>query len=298
MKGETQMNESGMQVSSLLLARAATIRAARHELEEAKRSMEEDKQRRQSSLWARLVVLLTTTPVEKAIEHERNKLNALMTSAGSYAEKWISEEARSSLQRSSVDAARHSAQVKRTVNAQERLNRVLPLWRLAETAHSKLDQARRDCESASGVEMLDLLSTNNAVSLWSSMETSSAADSIESARRAVKALADALPKRTESISVEAPNDMLDLFVDIVFQPALDVLSWFAMGRLDDAARQCRNAAEKMAPLLSQLSTLRANTAARVNAETEALRAIEVPYLQAAAALVPKEIGFKLPSGLK
>lgn len=291
------MSESGMQVSTELLGWADRIRAAAQNLEEAKRSMEEDKQRRQNSLWARFVDLLTTTPAEKAVEHERSQLTAAMTSAGRAAEKWICAEARSSLQRSPADAQRHRAQVQRTVNAQERLNRVQPLLSLAETAHDKLDLARRDCESASNVEMLDLVTTNKAVSVWSSMETSSAADSIESARSAVRALANALPKRSEAVSIEAPDDMLDLFVDIVFQPAIDVLSWFNMGRLDDAARQCRNAAEKLSPLLSQLKTLRAKTAARLTAENDALRALEVPYLQAAAALVPGEIRFNVPTRL-
>lgn len=286
-----------MNISTELQELADEIVKATRNLEEAKRSLKQDKQLRQTSIWARFVDFFTTTQDEVAVENASKRLASVMATAGKVAEQWICAEARSCLLRSSVDASRHSAQVQRTADALLRHNRVLPILRLAETAHSQLDLARRDCDSASSIEMLDLISKNKAVSVWSSMETSSAAESIGKASRAVKALVEALPQRAEVASIDAPSDLLDLFVDIAFQPAFDILSWFNMGRLDDAARQCMKASEKLDPLLSQLTKLSTNTASRLSTEAEALRSIEAPYLQAAAALVPGVIQFKVPKNL-
>ena len=284
-----------MQVSTGLEHWLKRIQEARDHFEDAQSRVEQDKIARRASLWARIVDYFTNTPVERDLTDQRDELIAVMTSAGMAAEKWINGQARDTLRLSAADSQRHSAQLQRIANAKKRHDRVQPLLRLVNDACDKLDQARRDCESASDVELLDLVTTSKAASVWSSMETSGAADSIESAHRAVKALAAALPKRATAAEIDIPNDMLDLFVDIAFEPALDVLSWFNMGRLDDAARQCRKASEKIDPLQAQLKRLSATTRQKIAEEMAALHAIELPHLQAAAAQVPKGINFGMPA---
>ncbi|MFT0701324.1 hypothetical protein [Citrobacter meridianamericanus] len=276
---------------------ADKIAAASRNLDTARQALQRDKQQRETSLRAKFVDWLTTTPAEQAVEDARVQLAQVQGEARKFAEQWIVIKARAQLLASPADAQRHSAQLRRAETARNRQNRVRPLLRLAETARHRLDEAADACGSASNVELLDLVTTNKAVSLMSSVSTSSAGDAVRRAGEALKALSDALPKRSEATALDVPGDLLDLVVDLTFAPAIDLLSWFNMGRLNDAERQCREARRKLAPLLERLRKLDDDTAARVAAEAEALRAIETPHLQAVAALVPAEIGVQVPTDL-
>ncbi|HHM8582849.1 TPA: hypothetical protein ACRL2B_004473 [Pseudomonas aeruginosa] len=268
---------------------ADKIAAASRELDTAQQALQRDKQQREASLRAKFVDWLTTTPAEQAVEDARVQLAQVQGEARKFAEQWIVSEARAQLLATPADAQRHSTQMRRVESARSRQDRVRPLLRLAETARNKLNEACSACDSASTMEMFDLVSSNKGVALLSTVSTSSAGDAVRSAGNAVKALADAMPKRSEAVALDAPDDLLDLVVDLTLAPAFDVLSWFNMGRLSDAASQCRQASEKLAPLLARLRKLDEDITARVSAEAEALRAIETPYLRAAAALVPAEI---------
>ncbi|HCF9833296.1 TPA: hypothetical protein NI803_004587 [Pseudomonas aeruginosa] len=285
-----------MQVTTELQEWADKIAAASRDLDAARQALAEDKQQRET-LRAKLVDWLTTTQAEQAVEDETERLAAVTAKARKLAEQWIAAQARARLEASAGDAARHSAQLQRIESARNRHNRVRPLLRLAEEARDRLDTARSACESASTAEVFDLVSSNKGIAIWSSLQTSSASSAVREAGQAVKALADALPKHAEAAALDAPDDFLDLIVDMTIAPDFDVLSLFNMGRLNDAAGKCRQASEKLAPLLDRLKKLDADTAARLTTEGEGLREIETPFLQAAAALVPPIIGAQVPTSL-
>lgn len=283
-----------MQITHEIQTWADLIATATGDLSRAQQALRDDKNRRQSSLRGRFVDWLTSTPAEKDVEDKTERLAAISANASKAAQQWIVTEARAGLQSSTEDTRRHSEQSQRIENARKRQDRARRLLDLARTADEKLGEARSDCESASTTELLDLVSTNKALSILSTFETSDAADSVKEATAALKALKEALPKRAEATEFDMPDDLLDLVVDLAIAPVFDILSFFNMQRLDKAAEQCREASEKLAPLLARLQKLHDETAARVTAEQTALRAIEAPYLQAAAALVPPSIRVQVP----
>ena len=169
---------------------------------------------------------------------------------------------------------------------------------MAQDAHSQLIGAADDCSSASTTEMIDLFSSNKAVSVISSISTSSAADSVRRATRALQALSEALPKRATSESIAEPDDFLDLLVDLAIAPPLDIFSWINMGKLDDAADQCRKAAEQVEATLNKLNESSARAAAQREAEQQQLNQIAAPYILAAAKQVPSNFGVKAPTSLE
>ncbi|EMP3151670.1 hypothetical protein WDX82_005127 [Salmonella enterica] len=284
-----------MQITQEIQTWADLIATATGDLSRAQQALRDDKNRRQSSLRGRFVDWLTSTPAEKDVEDKTERLAAISANASKAAQQWIVNEARAGLQSSAEDMRRHTEQGQRIENARKRQERAGRLLDLAQTADEKLAEARSDCESASTTELLDLVSTNKALSVLSTFETSDAADSVKEAAAALKALSEALPKRSAAAEFDMPDDFLDLVVDLAIAPVFDILSFFNMQRLDKAASQCREASEKLAPLLARLQKLHHETLLRVSAEEAALRVIEAPYLQAAAALVPPTIRVQVPT---
>lgn len=279
-------------------ALADQITSATNDLSKAQQALRDDKKRRQSSLRGMFVDWLTSTPAEKEVQDKEERLSTISAEASKTARKLIISEAVSGLQSSPEDMRLHAEQCQRLNNANKRQERIRRLLDLARAAHNKLEEASSDCESASTTELLDLASTNKALSLLSTFETSDAADSVKEATAALKALSQALPKRAEATEFDMPDDFLDLAVDLALAPTFDIFSFFNMQSLDKAASQCREASKKLAPLLSHLQNLHAETAARVTTEQAALHAIEAPYLHAAAALIPPTIRVQVPTSLK
>lgn len=286
-----------MQKATDLHELAAQVQAAQRRVETARNILARDKQARASSLMARLVDALTTTQSETVLNDAEARLAAAMKKGRTAACVWIIDTARQRLAEKPAEAGRYQEQARKLERVQRRAGQMRRWLELAREADRRLSAARSACESASTTELLDFVSTNKVISALSYMDTSSAADAIRNAGRAVQALAEALPKRAGQAEIDQPDDLLDLLVDLAFDPGFDVLSLFNMGRLDDAARQCGKAADKLRPLLERLRQLVDDAQAKVEQERAALRDIEAPYLEAAAAQVPDILRMPTPASL-
>ncbi|WP_121498372.1 hypothetical protein [Pseudomonas aeruginosa] len=267
-------------------------------LSKAQHDVRVDKDARKPSLWARIVDYLFQTRAEKSEENAAAELANVQAQARAFASRWIVSAAKASLANAEADYARYLAQRERVATATKRHVQV-ENWRgLAQDAHTLLISAADDCSSASTTEMIDLFSSNKGVSVISSISTSSAADSVRKANRALQALSEALPKRASSESFALPDDFFDLLVDLAIAPSFDFLSWINMGKLDDAEDQCRKAAGKVEATLSKLNLSVARAAELREAEQQKLCQIAAPYIQAAARLVPSSFGVKAPASLE
>ncbi|WP_427121422.1 hypothetical protein [Pseudomonas aeruginosa] len=287
-----------MELSPELHAWSERLHAASLALSEAQQEVRFDKESRSPSLWARIVDFLLQTKAEKSEEQAAAELANVQAQAQAFAGRWIVATAKASIANDDADYARYITQRERVAKAIKRHIKIDKWRQLAQDAHSQLLSAADDCSSASTTEMIDLFSSNKAVSVISSISTSSAADSVRRATRALQALSEALPKRATSESIAEPDDFLDLLVDLAIAPPLDIFSWINMGKLDDAADQCRKAAEKVEATLNKLNESSASAAAHREAEQQQLSQIAAPYILAAAKQVPSSFGVKVPTSLE
>lgn len=285
-----------MQLATDLSKHATEVRTAQRHVDAARSLVANDKQARASSLAARLADAFFTTQPEAVLNDAEARLATATENGRAAAHAWIVDTARQGLADQPADAERHREQGQRLERVQGRAQRTQRWLKLAQVASSRLSAAQDACESASTSELLDMVTTSKAISTLSWIDTSDAADAIKSAGQAVKALTDALPKRADQSALDLPDDFLDFVVDLVFDPGFDVLSWFNMQRLDDAATQCKQAASKLRPLLDRLGGLSADSEGKVEQEVAALRHIETPYLEAAAAQVPDVLRVPTPTG--
>jgi hypothetical protein len=286
-----------MELSPELHAWSEKLHTACLALNEAQQKVRVDKDARKTSLWARVVDYLFQTRAEMTEEQAAAALADVQAQAREYAVRWIVASAKASLASVDADHVRYLAQRDRVATAVKRHIQIDKWRQLAQDAHGQLVIAADDCSSASTTEMIDLLSSNRAMSVISSVSTSSAADSVRSAARALQALSEALPQRAGSQRLDEPDDFFDLLVDLTLAPSLDIFSWLNMGKLDDAADQCRKAAEKVKVALNKLNESSAMAAALRVAEQQRLSQIAAPYIQAAASQVPSSFGVKAPESL-
>ncbi|MCS7527128.1 hypothetical protein N0609_12505 [Pseudomonas aeruginosa] len=283
-----------MELSPELHAWSEKLRTASIALSKAQDHVRLDKDARKPSLWARIVDYLFQTKAEKSEEQAAAELANVQAQAQAFAARWIVAEAMASLANDEADYPRYLAQRERVAMATKRHTQV-DNWRgLAQDAHSLLISAADECSSASTTEMIDLFSSNKAVSVISSVSTSSAADSVRKANRALQALSEALPKRASAESFALPDDFFDLLVDLAIAPSFDFLSWINMGKLNHAEDQCRKAAEKVEATLIKLNESVSRAYAQRNSEQQKLRKIAAPYLQATAERVPSSFGVSQP----
>lgn len=273
---------------------ANEVQEAQRQIDAARRSVEEDKRRRSASLLARIADFFTTTQPESVLDYWKAQHAASKEKGRNAAREWIIAAAGQRLAEQPSDVVRHQDQRRRIDHAVDRATRVNRWLGLAETANRDLWAAHRACKSASTTELLDMMTSSKAVAALSSVDTWSAADAVKRARQALANLVRSLPKQAEPADVPQPEDMMDLVVDLVFDPGFDVLSWFNMGQLDDSARKCEQAATRLQPLLRRLRTLSEDVEAKVSQEKKTLREIQAPYLEAAAAEVPEPLRVKIP----
>ncbi|MGY4831829.1 hypothetical protein ACVNIS_24865 (plasmid) [Sphaerotilaceae bacterium SBD11-9] len=276
---------------------AAKVQTAQRRVDKARNAVALDKQARASSFLARLKDLFTTTEPEARLHDAEKRLTGILAEGQAAALKWVLETAKGRLMLSSTDSKRHAELRQQSDRETARLAQVTGWLSLARSATDNLVHARDKCRSASSTELLDLVSTSKVLAAASSMETSSAAQAVEDAAKAVGALIRSLPKRAESQAIELPDDLLDLIVDLAFAPSLDLLSLFNMCKLDDAARKCQESIDKLQPLLARLSNLSRAAQARVDQRKLAVQRIEVPYIEAAAAVVPNVLKAPVRCGL-
>lgn len=258
----------------------------------------EERERLQSTLTGRFRAWLKGPKSEQAVKQKKEVLERIQSGAKAAALSWVRQEAMNAIASSPSVSHSYQQQRQRVGHVEKRTRQVARLMELARMANDRVDRARRDCESASDTEMWDMLSSNKAISVLSSLETSDASQSLRSASRALKALAEALPKRSESVDFDLPDDGLDLLVDLVFDPGLDILSFFNMQALDDAAEACSEVQKKIAPLLSRLRQTHERALSLEKAERAKLAETEAPFLRSAAEKVPAAIRITPPSSVE
>ncbi|HDS1721464.1 hypothetical protein NPS53_08145 [Pseudomonas putida] len=287
-----------MQISTELLESASVVRKANAALATAQQAVREDKARRKISRWARLVDWLFNTRVEVQLAEAHGRLSRAKSNGNQAARQWMVEAAKHELAGNPSDSQCHAEQANRVSSTHKRCQKLGHWFQLADSAHSFLESAADACRSASSMEFLDLVTKNKGIDMLSSWETDSAARSIRSANDAVRALAAALPKRSASSDIDQPSDLLDLMVDLTFEPAFDILSWFNMSKLNDAERDCRRVAEQVAPLKEQLRVAYSEATSKHRTEVQKLTSIEAPYLAKAAARVPDLIRCSPPNSFE
>jgi len=285
-----------VQISTELLESASVVHKANAALATAQQAVREDKARRKSSRWSRLVDWLFNTRVEVQLAEAHARLSRAKSNGNQAARQWMIEAAKHELARNPADSQLHTAQSGRVSSTYERSQKLGHWFQLAEEAYSALQSATSACRSASSMEMLDLLTTNKGIAVASSWETENAARSIRNANQKVQDLSAALPRRSAATEIDQPSDFLDLIVDLAFEPSFDILSWFNMSRLDDAARDCQRVAEQIEPLREKLRSAHSNATITHRSEVQRLRSIEAPYLAQAAVKVPDLIRCSPPNG--
>ena len=118
------------------------------------------------------------------------------------------------------------------------------------------------------------------------MSNEDAKVAVRAAENALRDLAAALPKRSAVPDIDVPDDFFDLAVDFILEPGLDVLSWFNLFSYEQAMNQCRDALDRLQPLIKQLHSLTVQALEKQAEEQAALDRIEDPFRAAAASRMP------------
>lgn len=285
-----------MQSDSELYQLAVAVEDAKVALREAEEAVARDKALRQYSFLARLYDWLFKTPAERIQSMAQETLDQALQRGRAAASAWIMNEAIRCLGANASDRQRHFDQLA-TVNRLQQRARVTASWyQLSMEAQQALDKAASACTSASNTEMLDMFSKSKTVSMMSTFDTSNAASSVRKANRAVQNLADALPKRASGTDIQAPDDLIDLVVDLSGVMDFDLLSFMNVGKLDSAARECRKVAAELGPTHEKLHKASLEAQKGFDEAVSEQRAIEAPYLEAVTALVPSAIRCAVPAG--
>lgn len=285
-----------VQTDSELYRLAVDVADAKAVLRDAEEAVSRDKALRQHSLLARLYDWLFKTPAERIQSMAQESLDQALQRGREAASAWVMNEAIRCLGNNASDSKRHADQLV-TVNRLHQRARVTASWyQLSMEAQQALDGAASACASASNTEMLDMFSKSKTVSMMSTIDTSHAASSVRKANRAVQVLAEALPKRASGSDIQAPDDLIDLVVDLSGVMDFDLLSFLNVGKLDSAARACRKAAAELGPTHEKLHRASLEAQRRFDEAKSEQRAIEVPYLEAVTALVPSAIRCAVPAG--
>ncbi|HDX8429781.1 TPA: hypothetical protein RQN23_004508 [Aeromonas veronii] len=230
-----------------------------------------------------------TTPAQVALCDAESRLKLAKVSAYRAAQQWVRYSAEHRLADNAVDTQQCQRLQVSLENAQKRKEKVLRLLALADTAHRCFGKALADSRSASDMEFIDLVSTNTGISILSTLETEDAASSLRQAKKSLRDLAEAMPKRSSHQEIEIPDDWLDLAFDFCFEPFFDFLSWSNMEKLDSAASKCEQVIDAIEPLLSKLNNTIQCLSAKIDNDTAAIKAIEKTYVEAAIADLPLKL---------
>jgi uncharacterized Zn finger protein (UPF0148 family) len=255
-----------------------------------------DKERRKGSIFGRFVDLVSETDAEEAERKAREQFERISAETHKDVGKRMHAMAMVALAEDDEEAFRRAEQVdvsKRSLSTLQDVERMLGL---ARDAQSKLVEAASECEQASSMEMMDAFSANKGISAMSSVYTSSAKTSLNTAREALKALSEALPDRARGLDAEAPDDLLDLVLDFADFP-IDFLSWMNMDKLDTAGDQCKATGIHVAKVIDELVAQEAQRRVAHERELALLAEIDRPYLTATLEYVPQSIRFAVPEHL-
>lgn len=273
---------------------ARELTASHEALIDAEAKVEADKRlRRNSGLRARLVDLFTETPVEHELAVRSEAYRLVKARIHQELSLWFRNETMRLVQSSPV-AGEHSRTEASLVTLESRLAKARKWVDLARDASDALEHAQDQCESASNTEMLDMVTSSKAISLVSSMDTSSARIAVSDAQNAVKSLKEALPTRTQQSEISVPDDLVDLTLDFVFAPTIDFLSFMNMNSLDSAASKCDEIRRAIEPLSARLDVLVTNLREKKSETLKLLSYIEAPFMEQIKVRIPVAFRELLP----
>lgn len=273
---------------------AQQVREAFTALDQAKASVRADEAQRKHSWTLRIASWLFGTQAKRAVEQVEKNAVSLHTDAMQTSRNWVVQQARLSIEADSTTAAKHAEQLNRSLVANARSDQARQLLALADSAHSKLIYAADACASAHTTEAFDLFTKNKAISVLSSLQTSSASDAIKDAQKALDRLSSEVPEHRTEERLLLPSDLFDLIVDLAIAPGFDVLSWINMGKLSEAEDKCRQAADRLKEVQRALKSHALELAGVARIEVATLRSIEMPFIMAAYEEVPEPIRGKPP----
>lgn len=115
---------------------------------------------------------------------------------------------------------------------------------LSVEAIAALDTAISSLETAKTYETIDAFSSNNAISVMSTVQTSSASDDVQEANAAIGRLREASRQEVPA-SLSAPSDAFDLMMDLCIDSVFDFMSFYNMKRLGDAKTRCHQARDRV-----------------------------------------------------
>ena len=117
-----------------------------------------------------------------------------------------------------------------------------------------LQEAKEQCEGASNMELMDVVSGNAGLTLMSHLETSEAQEALETAGKAIETFKTRLKKNPLEENEELGG--ADLHTNLNIQLLLDVgfgyFSWLNMGKLDDGAEKCQEVFEKIEKVVKDI----------------------------------------------
>lgn len=245
-----------------------------------------DKTRRASSLLARLTDWMTTTPAEAALQAAQDDLRTITSGGQDAARQWITQTAYNAIQSDLTTASRYHEQKDRVTRAAAQRDPLQKWLGMAQKAKQRLASAQRACQSASGSAVIDALTENKAISVMAYSDNSNARTAVAEANGALRNLATAFPNHADRGSLEVPEGLLALVMNLSDLPGAGACDWLNMSRFDDTGRRCGALIERLSPLLARLSREVDAAQALVSQETDALHAIAAPYIDLAIASVP------------
>ena len=282
-----------MESTTDLQSAALLVHAAQERVVEARNAAQ---RRRSRFTWIeRVVGVFSVLPEELELESAEAHLAKVTMQGREMVARWIKHAVNQALKDCPDEARRFKELSKRVASLKARGRQVQEWLELAREAKACLLSAAHACDSASGIELLDMMNTNKGMSAISFLQSASATESLQAAQEAIRALHAVLPKRADEKAFEGISDMPDLVLDLLFDPWFDVLSWLNIQRLDNAARECQEAAVKMGTLVDRLSTVTAHLQLAARQEDVARATITAPYVKAVTSQVPAVLSITMPA---
>ena len=269
---------------SPLAERLASMDLA-HEM--ARQAVERDKANRsRKSIGAMLMDLLAVTPAEETLCSCVEQLEITEKIAAADVPAWVRQRMDTLIDADEEARPQRDHERARLCSLGLRLKRVEKWVGLAAKADDSLIYAAKCCASASSTEFLDFLTKSPAISFLSSIDTSGASSALKSAKEALGLLRKTFPKRREKVEPGQVDDFPDLILDILLDPAVDILSLMNISSLDAAKTKCDVARESTAALLRKLRLAESSIKRDMKRVESAIAAIEAPFKAKALNDVP------------
>lgn len=159
-----------------------------------------------------------------------------------------------------------------------------------------LETAISDCEAASTSEVFDMLSSSKAIALMSSMHTGDAKDSVQAAQAGLRKFVESWPKRGAGLDAPELDDTLDFVLDMA-GVSVDVLSFFNIQALDDAADACKSALKQVKQQVQPVAAASDKLKGRIQQLNVELLHLRQPFFQRVLAELPPPLKAYAPSSL-